>query len=643
MAACGTCGNKKQKLFEDGDGQGYCGQCWEKYYKRAPLHDVTLEVTVRRDPSAGVGVKLTGLEISAVETGSPASVAGLIPKVVLTHVNGKELSSAADLRKESEGRAEFTVRALAPGHQRRTGKVREWRPEGFGFIEPDLPIFLAPGALGASERSVFVGDCWVFPWGVQGGVRLREGLEVEFRVEVDKGGPKGPRLVATAVTGRNGAKLEASKTTGERKERLLSAVEDMVKAAGGRPWKDTVCMYHAAGMCSINCGKMHLKGLAPPEGPAVRTADLMVQVSRAKLGLLQEKWKHFMNQPLVRAWELRNEALTMRFRATQYNMTVLDGKKPDMIEGFHGTAEQNVLSIATQGFDPLLRSGQVYGAGEYFAKSPQVSEHYCNGGAFMFMCQLVLGEQDVDHIWVDDMKYYVLKQREGQVQALPQYLLQFRDSASPLAKELSEKTVTAEDDKASFLAMQAMQKGGGRPCRDRTEGTLEQARTRHVHLGWLDSKLLQHGQKELEADVTDFLRGHGVKKVIEDRNGTRVGAFVELKVPITQEQFGELNTRLYHGKYRISVDDESPRVIAESRRVCPKLTGPGKYCRGWNLAGHGGAWWESCKFQHPAELFTTYKAKYTVEPVLRVTAKWDEVEGLLLRELVGVKVVGMER
>eukprot|EP00755_Sulcionema_specki_P025903 Sspe_Gene.1655::Locus_553_Transcript_1_1_Confidence_1.000_Length_2308::g.1655::m.1655 len=371
--------------------------------------------------------------------------------------------------------------------------------------------------------------------------------------------------------------------------------------------------------------------------------ELMVQVSPAKLKLLQEKWIQSCGRQLVRAWELRNEALELRFRATQYNMAVLYGKKPDMVEGFHGTSEGNILSIATNGFDPLRRCGQAYGEGEYFAKDPRVSVGYCQGGSFMFMCQLILGEGDKDHTWVNTMKYYILKQREGMVQALPQYLVQFQETSSPLAKDLVQKTVKAEDDQAAFRAMQAMQKGGEKPCRDRTEGVLELTETRHVHLGWLDSKLLQGEQEGLEADVADFLRGHRVRRVVEDRNGTRVGAFVELEEAITQEQFGELNTRLYHGKYRISVDDESPRSVCESRKVCPKLTGPGKFCRGWNLAGHGGAWWESCKFQHPEELFTTHMAKYKLEAVLSETAKWDEVVGRLCQEMPGVKVVGMER
>eukprot|EP00755_Sulcionema_specki_P037741 Sspe_Gene.109546::Locus_89685_Transcript_1_1_Confidence_1.000_Length_298::g.109546::m.109546 len=99
----------------------------------------------------------------------------------------------------------------------------------------------------------------------------------------------------------------------------------------------------------------------------------------------------------------------------------------------------------------------------------------------MFLCQLILGDGTKDHTWVDSCKYYVLKQRDAMIQALPQYLLQFQKSKSPLAKVLAEEAGSAKDDHASFLAMQAEQKGGVKPCRDRTEAMMEATATRHLH------------------------------------------------------------------------------------------------------------------------------------------------------------------
>lgn len=46
---------------------------------------------------------------------------------------------------------------------------------------------------------------------------------------------------------------------------------------------------------------------------------------------------------------------------------------------FHGTPEQNIDSILEEGLDPALRSGQAYGAGEYFGSKAHVSVSYAQG------------------------------------------------------------------------------------------------------------------------------------------------------------------------------------------------------------------------------------------------------------------------
>jgi hypothetical protein len=45
----------------------------------------------------------------------------------------------------------------------------------------------------------------------------------------------------------------------------------------------------------------------------------------------------------------------------------------------------------------------------------------------MFLCRLHLGEEgpERDHVWIDDMKYYVVKQRDAMMQALPMYVVEF--------------------------------------------------------------------------------------------------------------------------------------------------------------------------------------------------------------------------
>merc|ERR1719386_10004 len=102
------------------------------------------------------------------------------------------------------------------------------------------------------------------------------------------------------------------------------------------------------------------------------------------------------------------------------------------------------------GFDPSRRSGQVYGAGEYFAKDPKVSISYARGGVFMFLCKLLLGAETIDHTWVNDAKYYVMKQKDLLSQVLPVYVVQFAPSAGPLAQRLNNLQHHEEEDEGTL-------------------------------------------------------------------------------------------------------------------------------------------------------------------------------------------------
>eukprot|EP00755_Sulcionema_specki_P006185 Sspe_Gene.34776::Locus_16884_Transcript_1_1_Confidence_1.000_Length_749::g.34776::m.34776 len=248
----------------------------------------------------------------------------------------------------------------------------------------------------------------------------------------------------------------------------------------------------------------------------------------------------------------------------------------------------------------------------------------------MFLCQLILGEEGRDHTWVNVMKYYILKQEDCMVQALPQYLLQFAPSKSELAKTLEEETRGAPcGEEASSL----------KPCRDQTQAVVTERATRQLRLGWLDPTQLKRGMKSLRTDVQDFLKGHAVRSVTPHTSEGRLAAYVMLEEAIGLEQLADLNVRPYHGRYRITVDDASPD---KNTGVCPQLAGPSSYCRGWNL-GDNAAWYASCNFQHPAELSPLHKSASRLETVPRNTAKWDEVVGLMEKRMRRVQIVGMER
>ena len=89
---------------------------------------------------------------------------------------------------------------------------------------------------------------------------------------------------------------------------------------------------------------------------------------------------------------------------------------------FHGTAEKNIQSICANGYDPKLRSGQAYGAGEYFATTPDVSLAYCRGGGKkMLLNELLLGQSGAHHTQHGNI--IVMKNPDHD---LPRYVITFQ-------------------------------------------------------------------------------------------------------------------------------------------------------------------------------------------------------------------------
>ena len=97
--------------------------------------------------------------------------------------------------------------------------------------------------------------------------------------------------------------------------------------------------------------------------------------------------------------------------SSNYRQTIL---------AFHGTPEANIQSICSNGFDPSKRSGQAYGPGEYFAKTPGVPMGYCQGGKKMLLCELLLGQVNVHHTIHGD--YVVMK---NPAHDLPRFIVEF--------------------------------------------------------------------------------------------------------------------------------------------------------------------------------------------------------------------------
>ena len=88
--------------------------------------------------------------------------------------------------------------------------------------------------------------------------------------------------------------------------------------------------------------------------------------------------------------------------------------------GFHGTPEENIQSICSNGFDPGRRKGQAYGPGEYFATTPDISMGYSGRSKKMLVCELLLGQSGVHHTQHGNI--IVMKHPEHD---LPRFILEF--------------------------------------------------------------------------------------------------------------------------------------------------------------------------------------------------------------------------
>jgi hypothetical protein len=333
--------------------------------------------------------------------------------------------------------------------------------------------------------------------------------------------------------------------------------------------------------------------------------------------------------------------LEFLFRGAEANFTELYGHLSDAIDAWHGSREDNIISIAVNGFDPNRRCGQAFGAGEYFAKDPNVSIGYAQGGSFMFLCKLLLGKVDVDHTWASGPRYYVIKQREGRMQVLPLFLVQFKSSCSSFSTRLRADLALARDvEEPGTLA--AQQRGGLCACRGRRDAGMGASRTKHLWVGWLAPGLRFKDDDGIAEDVREFLAGVAVRQVVPERNGARVGAFVLLEEPIDPPAFQEISRRKYHGEWTISVDDAQPGNPKCAGKLCPRLAGPSKYCRGWNIRGHA-AWQWGCPFAHPEEQRPTVDAEVSLETISPGSAIFDEICSELRRSMPQARIVKIER
>eukprot|EP01059_Diplonema_ambulator_P011689 TRINITY_DN2172_c0_g1_i4.p1 TRINITY_DN2172_c0_g1~~TRINITY_DN2172_c0_g1_i4.p1 ORF type:complete len:810 (+),score=250.26 TRINITY_DN2172_c0_g1_i4:39-2432(+) len=496
----------------------------------------------------------------------------------------------------------------------------------------DKPLFVPPGLC---TKEYFVSDSIIecnFNYGpryVTNTLLPAIGERVKCTVALTKNDKGEHKFVAQEWCGEGGAKLKCEPPPPKREPNM------------------SVCMRYLSKSCPMQDKDRCAAGVHSQDiPPAPHPTKLFRRVDGNLLKYLRKQWEEasgggVSTMTIVAAWQVTNERLDATYRITEGNMRKKHGKFPDRITGYHGTPEENILMIATDGFDPSKRKRSAHGEGEYFAKNPGVSVGYCNHGSFMFQCDLILGEEGDDHTWQGTSKYYILKQHEGNNQAMPRFLLQFVNKA-PTNTELGEALAAAasgtdhvEDHMRRKLAVQ--QVGGTSASKARWWCGMSEASTKYLWVGWLDPLLREDSQ--VEAAVRKFLWDCKVKEVTAVRNAARVGARVELLEPIDKVKFAKLAERLYEGVH-ITVDDGQVVNGVWTNRDCLRLTTNQHACRSWNLRGHY-SWMHGCPMRHRPEMLWNAQSTVEYEELREGGAKFDEISAQILSD-PDLKGLGIE-
>lgn len=347
----------------------------------------------------------------------------------------------------------------------------------------------------------------------------------------------------------------------------------------------------------------------PPEGVSISPC------AAGELSSLADLWSERGGRGIVvGAWIVDNPLLTHTYHERRRQLKSELGREPDELQGFHGTHPDNVLSISKTGFDSSRRAGQVFGAGEYFAKNPTVSQSYCRGGQYMFVCRLCLGYRssdesnlDGDHIWVPSTQYYVISQPD---QILPQYIIKFSDGCHTYQGSSELSIALSLPHWSTKRERQVMHVPQNRPC------AMSMQSTNALWMGYLHAYL---EDSELERDVRGFFARHAPDFTSGMRVHIASGKYKKAHVQMAKAMPRDLVHRLNRlpfvegGKERrICVDD----AHGSPEQQCPRWIAG--YCRGRNLR-----YTHSCWCSHKAR--PTEGARYKLLKVSLDGAKGTEV------------------
>ena len=106
---------------------------------------------------------------------------------------------------------------------------------------------------------------------------------------------------------------------------------------------------------------------------------------------------------------------------------------------FHGTAQDNIESIARRGLDPEKRCGQQKGPGEYFSKKPSLAYRYAKESKKLFLFLIL---KDKSGITYDGDTVVVVHKVEHQ---LPLFILHLEVPSDELEKRTKELEKQVKD------------------------------------------------------------------------------------------------------------------------------------------------------------------------------------------------------
>jgi hypothetical protein len=434
--------------------------------------------------------------------------------------------------------------------------------------------------------------------------------------------------------------------------RTPCVVCDTAPAVGGpRPFcfnctsKALDAVKKAEGERRSNVGGFSRNTGPPPQGVSIERCN------RAEMTRLQNLWLERESQQMpgggracngqvVAAWKVDNPLLAYQFKASRDAFKAAQHRDMDKLEGFHGTHPDNVISICSSGFDAGRRAGQVYGAGEYFAKNPHVSVGYCRGGEYMLVCRLSLGtpsstpeNKDGDHIWVPQNGYYVIKHPN---QVLVQYIVKFKSDqcygqsvSQSLERNLSAPYTTKPPPQPKTVP-------NPRPC------VMSRPSTSALWMGLMSPHI---PEDNLKVAVRNFLAKHAPQYPIQKIQILRTH-FSKAHVFLEREMPKEVVRRLNQEPF--VADDTTSKLCVDSfygspEQKCPKWIAG--YCRGQNLRFTGPCW---CHHEpRPTE-----GAKYTLTTIPLDGAKGDEIKSKFMAsapfhngmpKLIGIKQIKNEK